>query len=103
MAWVSAGPLVNPAIDTILADTGAIVSGGGGNLQMIVASTVACVVVLERRNALNTANISSQIFPVAAADPYDLKIVVGWADGERFRLRLNAAITGSAQASLITD
>jgi len=101
MAWFTAGAQTNPAIDAILADTLALTNGGVSSVTMCVSSTVACVVALEQRNAANTANIASHIFPVAAMAPVIIEFPgVPFAPSERFRVRLNAAITGQAQASL---
>ena len=101
MAWFTAGAQTNPLIDTILADTGALTNGGVSAVTFCVSSTVAAVVVLEQRNAANTANIVSHIFPVAAMTPLIIEFPgVPFAPSERFRARLNAAITGQIQVSL---
>ena len=101
MAWFTAGAQTNPAINAILADTGALVDGGVSNITLIVSSTVACAVVLEQRDATNANNINSHIFPIAAMTPLKIDFPgVGFAPSERFRARLNAAITGQAQVSL---
>jgi hypothetical protein len=101
MAWFTGGALTNPAINAIMADTGALVNGGTSTVTMIVSSTVAAAVVLEQRDAANALNITSHIFPVAANTPLSVEFpAVGFAPNERFRVRLNAAITGQAQVSL---
>jgi hypothetical protein len=101
MSWFSAGLLANPVANTILADTGAMTVAGSAKLKLVMGADVGMVVFLEQRNAANSANINSQVLANAANSPYDLEIPgVEWAAGERFRLRLSIALTGSAQASI---
>jgi len=101
MAWFTTGAQTNPVINAIIADTGALADGGTSNVTMVVSSTVACAVVLEQRDAANTANINSHIFPIAANTPLMVSFpAVSFAPSERFRARLNAAVTGQVQASI---
>lgn len=101
MAWFSAGILTNPVIDTVLADTGALAGAGSGRIKVVLGGNVAVIAVVERRNALNTANISSQVIACAANTVFEMEIPgEAWADQERYRIRLNAGITGSTQASV---
>jgi len=102
MAQYTAGALTNPAANAILADTGS--QGQLGSGRIWVSSTVACAVVLEKRNAADSANDYSHIFPIAANAPFilsypNMEVAI---DG-RIRLRLNAAATGQVQASILTD
>jgi hypothetical protein len=103
--WTTAGLLTNPAIDTILADTGPAPTDGGIRGKMFMASTVQAVGVLEWRNAANTANIRSQAFVVPANSSLQimLEFPLNMSTGERLRVRLNAAITGVVQASMFSD
>jgi hypothetical protein len=103
-SWVTAGVQVNPAANAILADSGPV-TFGTHKLTIIVASTAAAVVVLEHRNAANSANLESQIIPVNANVPFAFALGTGLdtAEGERIRLRLNAAITGSVQGSIFIE
>lgn len=101
MKWNTAGLLTNPAVNTILTESDVFVGDGPRPCLVMVASTVACVVVYEWRNAANDANKQFQAFPVAANGFMRIDIpYVDALEGERFRLRLNAAITGVCQASL---
>lgn len=95
------GALTNPAVNAILADSGAR-PPGGKTPAFVICTTVAAVVVLEYRDAANAANIYSQVFTVSANTcfRYEFPPVFDTADQERFRLRLNAAVTGTLQASL---
>ena len=104
MAWFTNGILTNPAIDTILVDTGAFAEATGPLIvRVIVSSTVIAAPILELRNAANSANISSQAFISPANTTVELDLPVTWAVSERLRVRLNAAITGLIQASIITS
>jgi hypothetical protein len=98
----TAGPLTNPAINTILADTGPMIAGSTAP-AFVVCSTVASVVVLEYRDAANAANLYSQVFTVPLNSCFHYLYPTSWTtvDDERVRLRLNSAIVGSIQASLI--
>jgi len=102
MAWVTGGILTNPAIDTILADSGALAAGQTGVI-FIFGGSVAAIATIEHRNAANTANLNSQVIAIAANDAkqYCLPGII-FAASERIRLRLNAAVTGSLQASVFT-
>jgi hypothetical protein len=103
LAWFSAGALTNPAIDTIMADSGAAAVPGQTSVTVICASTVAAILALEHRNATNTANIASQIVTVAANGTAHVSVAgISYATSERFRVRLTAAITGQAQCSIIS-
>jgi hypothetical protein len=103
MGWFSAGPLTNPAIDTILADTGAA-PANSATVIVVVASTVACVAMIEKRNALNTANVSSQVVPVPLNGIVSVKLPdINWVDNERLRVRLTAAVVGQVQCSILSS
>ncbi len=102
MAWASEGILTNPALDAILADSGALPACTTG-VTVLLGGSVACICTLEHRNAANTANIASQVIAITANQllPMDLPGVV-FAANERIRIRLNVGVTGSLQASLLT-
>jgi hypothetical protein len=95
------GILTNPAINTILADSGAR-PPGGKSPGFVVCSTVSAAFTMEYRDAANAVNLYSQVFTVVANQCFQYTYPVNFdtADQERIRLRLNAAITGSMQASL---
>jgi hypothetical protein len=102
-SWLSNGALTNPAIDTILADTGPFNGSSPRSCSAVIASTVAAVVFFEYRDAANAANVKSQAIPVAANELVRLEIPnLDTLVGERYRLRLNAAVTGVCQGSLFT-
>lgn len=101
---VTGGAFTNPAINTILADSGPL-TDNTHEVTILVSSTVAAVVVLEYRNATDTANVWSQyvIIPANSFQPYKIEKFVITNLNERLRMRLNAAITGSIQASILID
>ena len=103
MAWATAGVQTNPAIDAILADSGAIAAGGVTEATIILGGNVAAVCTIEQRNAANSANVNTQVIACAAGSVEQVKLPgVSLAANERIRVRLNAAVTGSLQASVFT-
>jgi hypothetical protein len=102
MGWFSAGPLTNPIIDTILADTGPA-PANSADVDIIVASTVAAVVMIELRNAANTLNVSSQTIPVPLNGIVSVTLPdINWATNERLRVRLTAAVVGQVHCSILS-
>lgn len=101
MAWFTGGIQVNPVINQIIADTLQLPAGVYG-VELLVSATVNSAVVIEQRNAANTVNINSHIFPLAANTTEKLKLLLNLAADERVRLRMNAGVTGSVQGSLFT-
>jgi hypothetical protein len=102
MAWSTAGIQTNPLIDTILADTGAV-ADAVTRVTAVIGGNVAMVVHFEHRNAANNANLFSQVLAAAANAPFVLPLDgLTVAAGERLRVRINPAVTGSVQASLYT-
>lgn len=100
----TAGAFTNPAINTILADGGAM-TDSTHELYMLCSSTVAAVIVLEHRDVTNTSNVWSQyvILPANGFTQILMGRLVTLNNGERVRFRLNAAITGSIQCSINVD
>lgn len=99
------GPLTNPAVNTILADTGPLLIGAQ-RPKFTISSTIALVAVFEWRDAANAVNVFSHPFPIAANVPFNFEFpgdLIMSEDGERFRLRLNAAITGLCQATMFSS
>lgn len=90
----------NPTTATILADTAALPSALY-EVRCVVGSSVAAIFVLERRNAANGANVGDPVNLYAAAGQsgeYVFKFEVN--KDERFRVRPQANITGTAAAAL---
>lgn len=102
MPWATQGRITNPGVSSVLADSGPLSSGTSYSPHIVISSTVAIQVVLQRRDSANTATLQEHIFPIAANQPFNLPIqgVIDIAEGERLRLMPNAAATGIAQGSL---
>lgn len=106
--WYTAGIQTNPAANAIIADTGPLAfpnSGNGSgtmNFTVIVSSTVAAIIHVEIRDAANTAVVRSQAFMVPANTTFQSvkNIAIPLDGGERLRLRMNGAVTGSVQGSI---
>jgi len=102
MAWATGGILTNPATDAILADSGPLVEGQTG-VTIIFGGSVAAIATIEHRNALNTANIASQVIAISVNDAKEYELPgISVAANERIRLRLNVGVVGSLQASVFT-
>lgn len=104
--WNSAGVLTNPAVNTIMADSGAQ-NEGLRHWSVLCSSSVAAVLVVEHRDGTNTVNVTghSQAFVLAAMNTAELTPAAGlfFLQDERIRIRLNAAVTGTAQCSVFVE
>lgn len=101
MGWVTEGIKTGPLVGTqVLADTGAFGAENGGNIKVIVSSTVAIIVTFEYRNAANTATNKAQAFICPAGDTKDVEFMVACLQDERFRLTISGLVAGSVQGSL---
>lgn len=91
----TAGRLTNPAVNTIIADTGQLAVGNWAFLIMLaVSDTSAPDILIEHRDAANASNIWSQsIFAdvIAAVDLINRQYVIAksFQVNERLRLRTN--------------
>ena len=104
--WGSAGLQTNPLVNAVLAE---VVNSGADNAlhwKFTCSSTVAATVVFEHRDAANAANVHAQGYFLTANQPFTDSSGVPTTvlfSGERFRIRLNAAITGLIWCSVLTD
>jgi hypothetical protein len=102
MAWVSSGRVVNPVLDQVLCDSGAL-PAGSRYVTVYGSATVAAVFELQLRNAANSATLKSQILAVPASGTNQLNESVTsfpMADQERLRIIQVAAVTGSVSVSM---
>ena len=101
MAWISSGRVINPVLDFVLLDTGALFTGSR-TPQVIVSSTVASAFELQWRDSANAATLKSQILACPAFDTNDFVLWSGieMALNERLRIVQVAAVTGSVSVSL---
>ena len=101
MSWFTTGIQVNPIVDFILADTGALSGSGQSNITAILSSTIGGGIVLEQRDSTNTSNISSHILVVNANTTLQFEFPgVVYSPSQRFRLRCNTALVGQIQGSV---
>src|SRR5262245_45386083 len=103
MAWQSAGLLTNPATDAILADSGAIATGGQGQVAMGCLTGGPATVALELPDTTNTTTIQSMSFNILdiakLTDLVQFSITI--AANQRLRIRLVQGITGQIQGHFI--
>ena len=101
---ISAGPQSNPAANTIMADSGPI-TDANHHITIYAGCTVACVMVVELRDPTNTTTVWQQYMPIPANDMklMDVESFTVPVFNDRVRVRINAAITGAAQVSMIVD
>lgn len=101
-AWYTNNIVTNPAANQIIADTGAIGDGWGHDFDVCVSSTAIAAIVIEWRDATNTANVFAHIIPIPANGSvcFTSRGSLTFQVGERVRLRMNSAITGSVQGSI---
>lgn len=106
----SQGESTNPVATTVMADTGALTSGTGGytltgggvyEVLVVASATALAEFAVQRRNAANGANVGDvQIFYVAASGCVSVPFRFEAENGERFRVVMNANLTGDAVANI---
>lgn len=102
------GELTNPSSGDVAADTGALgaAAGGGGTYEILVvaASTAFVELALQRRNAANDATVGDAlIFYGPANNTVAVPFRLQCERGERFRVVLNANLTGIASVSIMAQ
>jgi hypothetical protein len=101
--WYSEGIKINPAANTLLADTGTVDTDLTGEIRLLVASTAVGAVVLQHMDTANLVVLHSQIFPLIANGVLELNPIVDLLQGERIRIIANALITGQVQCSMMSN
>ena len=109
----SQGEATNPTTATVMADTGILGTlrpgstdaywGGGGIYEVLVTTSATAVAefVLQRRNVANNANVGDvHIFYVPANQTVAIPFRMEAEAGERFRVMMNANLTGDAVANV---
>lgn len=100
MALYTAGEQNTPSDDTVLADTGPH-SAGDNQVNLYVSAAVAAKVILQRRNAANSATIWQQAFWLGALDSISpVFVTVHTDEDERIRVVTDGTILGKIQATL---
>lgn len=102
------GEQTNPTTATVMADTGALGAevGGGGTYEIlvVVGQTALAEYQLQRRNAANGALVGDAlIFYGPANNTVAIPFRLEAERGERFRVMMNANLTGDAVASIMVQ
>lgn len=103
MGWQTAGVLVSPEANVILADTGAISVQATMGLCIVVSSQYARRVTLVLRDALNQTDVATQRVQVGSDDPVVLAGIpaMGVLLNQRVVVRTENVVVGDVQASII--
>lgn len=97
--WFTEGVRTNPAINTIMFDSGPYNRDGAADFLITCTSTVLTFVDVELRDTTNTVTLRDQHI-ATSGDTTQVRLPVDFLTGQRIRGRLAAAITGSAQCSM---
>lgn len=101
-SWVAGGLTVNPSTNDVIVDTGAL-AAGPYVFEFLLDSTVDTRLIIEHRNAANSATLKSKEVPLATNSW--VQIVLGndldLLENERLRAIMKAGITGTVQGSII--
>jgi hypothetical protein len=100
--WMPGTVLTNPGAGTVAIDLGAEPADTCIVIQPIMAASVNTLFSLEHRNVGNTTTIKSQFLPVQAFGAWDKRFETSICllAGERLRIVVVNAITGSAQGAI---
>lgn len=101
---VFSGALADPASGAVVADSGALLSGGLFEVDVdffcAAGATGSTTFGVEHRNAANDTTLASVLFPVVVGATTSRKASFQLGIGERIRVVATGDITGSVQASL---
>jgi hypothetical protein len=95
------GSKTNPTDTLLLADTGAIATGGIYCVHVVGGSSAAGKVNIQRRNAANDANVG--VVPIlygAAGEGIFVELKIEVETGERIRATNNGGLTGTQAVTL---
>ena len=96
----SEGQTTNPGTTNVMADTGAL-DGGNYEVRALVGASAAATFALQRRNAANDGNVGDvPVLYVVAGSSAQFTLRYRVEAGERIRLMMHAALTGTAAAAL---
>ncbi len=98
----SQGEQTNPTTATVMADTGALTAGQLGvyEVRVILSASADAEFAVQHRNAANGANVEDPAVvyvPGTASGQYLFEFCANNV-GERFRVMMNANLTGDAAA-----
>lgn len=90
----------NPVDDALVADTGAL-SVGNYDVIVTVGASAAAHFAVQRRNAANGANVGDvPILYAAAGQSGQYRFYYTLAEGERIRVIMDDALTGTVACSI---
>lgn len=97
----SVAQATDPTSGTVMADTGAVTAAGLYEFRIFPGASATAEFAVQRRNAANGANVGDVVVLYAAAGQtggyiltYSLEV------GERVRVVMNEAVTGSAAVAI---
>jgi hypothetical protein len=91
----------NPTTATILADTGALATGGIFEARFILGASAAAIFALQRRNAANDATVGDVVLVYVAAGQSECPVLRFEIEAdERIRVTMGANLTGTAAATV---
>jgi hypothetical protein len=100
--WDSVAESTNPTAATVMADTGALPHDGIYEVRVTCGGSAAAQFMLQHRNAANGANVSDTVVlysPAGQSGQYVFRFVAT-ATGERFRVVMDDALTGTASVGI---
>ncbi len=107
-AWLVSGVVTNPAANQVVVDSGGFPIDSARGFCVFAASTVGVVLRFQYVDVNGTSVLREQIIAVAANAsnsfcPPSGRMEVDTLAGQRFRVIVNAAVTGSLSVSLHSD
>jgi hypothetical protein len=101
MAWKTEGAQVNPAAGTVLADSGPKDGAGSLAIDIIASASVVAFLLVQHRNATNTATIREFQMRLLANGTFAATLGnEEMEDQERIRIVMGALALGQVQAML---
>jgi hypothetical protein len=95
------GEKTNPADDLLMADTGVLTYGGNYEVIVTIGASAAAHFALQRRNTADGANVGNvPIIYGPAGQSGQYRFVYKVEAGERIRVIMDDALTGTAAVSL---
>jgi hypothetical protein len=94
------GQLTNPTTSTLIADTGAL-PAGLYEIRVLMGASVAAQFLIARRDAGNSADVGDvPVVYTPAGQTSQIVLLYELEASERVRVMMNAAITGTAAATV---
>ena len=103
MDWFSAGVLVNPVTNTVLAETNELLGPSGANFTFFLSCNSTVLVFLEELDGTKQMLKSQGIYYQAGNPPIVFTFPMNWPDTRYFRVRLQGNLTGQIQVSILRE